>query len=138
MTKNEHVSNSPGAENAAETKLELAVEKLEQTEEKLEQVVEKLEQAEAKLEQVEEKTEHPRKPLSFKIQIDKAHLVTDNPTPTGRFLLNLAGKIPPDQYAIYQKVQGGQPKRIGLDAEVDLREPGVERFVTLPLDQTEG
>lgn len=137
MTKDDHGSKSPAAEDTA-GKLEQAVEKLELTEEKLEHIVEKLEQAEAKLEQAEEKAERAVKPQSFKIQIDKAHLVTDNPTPTGRFLLNLAGKTPPEQYAIYQKIQGGQPKRIGLDAEVDLREPGVERFVTLPLDQTEG
>jgi len=130
MTKDDHGSKSPAAEDTAE-KLEQAVEKLELTEEKLEHIVEKLEQA-------EEKAEQEVKPQSFKIQIDKAHLVTDNPTPTGRFLLNLAGKTPPEQYAIYQKIPGGQPKRIGLDAEVDLREPGVERFVTLPLDQTEG
>lgn len=130
MTKDDHGSKSPAAEDTA-GKLEQAVEKLELTEEKLEHIVEKLEQA-------EEKAEQAVKPQPFKIQIDKAHLVTDNPTPTGRFLLNLAGKTPPEQYAIYQKIQGGQPKRIGLDAEVDLREPGVERFVTLPLDQTEG
>lgn len=137
MTKDDHGSKSPATEGAAE-KLELAVEKLEQTEEKLEQVVKKLEQAEAKLEQAEEKAEHAGKPQSFKIQIDKPFFVTENPTPTGRDLLTLAGKTPPEQFAIYQKVKGGQPKRIGLDEKVDLREPGVERFVTLPLDQTEG
>lgn len=137
MTKENHESKSPAKEDAAE-KLEHAVEKLEQTEEKLEQIVEKLEQAEARLEQVEKKAEHTGKPQSFNIQIDKAHLVTENPTPTGRFLLTLAGKIPTEQFAIYLKVKGGQPQRIELEVEVDLREPGTERFVTLPLDQTEG
>lgn len=121
-----------------EQKLEHVVEKLEQTEEKFEEVVEKLEQAEAKLELAEEKVEHAAKPLVFKIQIDKAHLETSNPTPTGRALLILAGKNPPEQYAIYLKTKGGQPQRIGPDETVNLREPGVERFVTLPLDQTEG
>ena len=74
----------------------------------------------------------------YKIQIDKEVIETNNPTPTGRDLLISANKNPPEQYGIYLKVKGSQPKRIGLDATIDLREPGVEKFVTLPLDQTEG
>ncbi len=136
MTKDEQL-NSPTAEGI-EQKLEHTVEKLEQAEEKLEQVVGKLEQAEAKLEQLEEKAEHVSKPQVFKIQIDKTLLETSNPKPTGRDLLILAGKNPPEQYAIYLKEKGGQPQRIGLTDTVDLCEPGVERFVTLPLDQNEG
>jgi hypothetical protein len=89
-------------------------------------------------EQSEAKPEHAAKPQVFKIQIDKTLFDTSNPTPTGRDLLMIAGKNPPTQYAIYIKTKGGQPQRIGLDATVDLREPGVDRFVTLPLDQTEG
>jgi hypothetical protein len=78
------------------------------------------------------------KPKLFRIQIDKPFFEVQNPTPTGRELLSIAGKVPAEQFSIYQKIPGGQPKRIGLDEKVDLREPGVERFVTLPLDQTEG
>ncbi len=78
------------------------------------------------------------KPRLFKIQIDKPFYETRDPTPTGRDLLILAGKSPPEQFALYQKIKGSQPKRIDLNKTVDLREPGVERFVTLPLDQTEG
>ena len=74
----------------------------------------------------------------FQVQIDKPIYKIDNPTPKGRDLLILAGKLPAEQYALYLKIKGGQPKRIGLDETVDLREPGMERFVTLPLDQTEG
>jgi hypothetical protein len=78
------------------------------------------------------------KPTVFKVQIDKNIFETRNPTPTGRDLLTLASKLPPEQFALYLKVKGEQPKRVGLDETVNLREPGVERFVTLPLDQTEG
>jgi hypothetical protein len=39
---------------------------------------------------------------------------------------------------ISQKLRGGQTKRIDLDERVDFTTPGVERFMTLPLDQTEG
>lgn len=86
---------------------------------------------------------HPSEPghekeLSYRVQIDKTIYETRNPTPTGRQLLVIAGKTPPDQFALYEKLKGAQPRRIMLDQQVDLREEGVERFVTLPLDQTEG
>lgn len=78
------------------------------------------------------------KKVSYKIVIDKGHHETMNPTPTGRDLLNLAGRTPVEQFGIYLKQKGVQPQRIGLDEKVDLQTPGTERFVTLPLDQTEG
>jgi hypothetical protein len=73
----------------------------------------------------------------FKIQVDKQHLETTNPTPTARDILILAGKVPVERFALYLRGRG-QPKRLELDERVDLREPGVDKFVTLPLDQTEG
>lgn len=81
---------------------------------------------------------HHGRPTAFKVQIDKGIFDVRNSSPTGRELLTVAGKIPPEQFALYFKPKGEQPKRIGLDEKVNLREPGVERFVTLPLDQTEG
>ena len=74
----------------------------------------------------------------YKIQVDKREYEIADPTPTGRELLTLAGKLPVEQFGLYLKVGGQQPKRITLDERVDLRNEGVERFVTLPLDQTEG
>ncbi len=53
-------------------------------------------------------------------------------------MLEIAGKLPPENYALYLKPKQGAPIRIELNSTVDLREPGKERFVTLPLDQTEG
>jgi hypothetical protein len=77
-------------------------------------------------------------PPIYRVQIDKPIFETTNPTPTGRELLILAHKQPPEQFAIYRKPKEGKPIRVELNEHVDLREPGVERFVTLPLDQTEG
>ena len=74
----------------------------------------------------------------YKVQIDKDIVIIPIPTPTGEELLKYAKKEPPEQYAIYLKVKGGQPRRIMADEKVDLRTPGVDRFVTLPFDQTEG
>ena len=79
-----------------------------------------------------------REQREYKVQIDKDVFELDFPLPTGRELLERAGKKPAEQYAIYLKVRGGQPRRIELEEKIDLRQPGVERFVTLPLDQTEG
>lgn len=78
-----------------------------------------------------------RKP-AYKITIDKVHFEVHHPLITGEALLQLAGKVPVEQFGIYIKRKGAQPDRISLDQKVDLREPGVEHFVTLPLDQTEG
>ena len=73
-----------------------------------------------------------------KIQIDKDYFKAPAPLMTGRELLELAGKKPAENFAIYRKIKGSQPERIGLDEKIDLSLPGVERFLTLPLDQTEG
>jgi len=57
---------------------------------------------------------------------------------TGREILTLAGKIPPESFQLRQKLKGGTVRKIGLDDNVDFTEPGVEKFMTIPLDQTEG
>jgi len=74
----------------------------------------------------------------YRIRIDKEHYTVEVPSMTGRQLLQLAQKTPPEGFEIRQKLQGGQLKKIGLDEETRFDAPGVERYVTLPLDQTEG
>ena len=74
----------------------------------------------------------------YKVQIDKDFFEAPVARMTGRELLELADKKPAERYSIYLKVKGGQPDPIALDKKVDLSRPGVERFVTLPHDQTEG
>ena len=74
----------------------------------------------------------------YKIRIDKTHHEVATGAMTGRQLLELAGKIPAEQYMISEKLNGGQANKIGLDETADFTKPGVERFMTLPLDQTEG
>ena len=80
----------------------------------------------------------PPKAERYRIRIDKERYVVDEPCLTGRELLNLAGKTPVEQYQIFQKLRGGALEEIGLDEKADFTKPGVERFVTLPLDQGEG
>lgn len=75
---------------------------------------------------------------TYRIRIDRERYEVHEPTISGRELLQLAGKTPVERFAVYMKRRGGATERIALDQRVDLRGPGVERFVTLPLDQTEG
>lgn len=72
------------------------------------------------------------------IRIDKTKFTVEVTGMTGREILTLAGKTPVEQYKLTQKMHGGSAKTIGLDDKVDFTEPGVERFMTLKLDQTEG
>jgi len=80
----------------------------------------------------------PPKARRYRIRIDRERYVVEVPSMMGRELLVLAGKTPPERYTISQKLHGGQTRTIGLDDVADFTEPGVERFMTLPLDQTEG
>ncbi len=82
----------------------------------------------------EGKLPHAKK---YKIRIDKEKFIVDVSHLSGRQLLALAGKTPVEQWMVNQKVKG-QVLPIGLDEIVDLTAPGVERFMTLPKDQTEG
>ncbi len=74
----------------------------------------------------------------YKIKVDTQKIAVDKQILTGRELLVLAGKNPPERFQLNQKIRGGMVRKIGLEEKVDLAEPGVERFMTIPLDQTEG
>lgn len=73
----------------------------------------------------------------YKIRVDRTKYVTDKECLTGREILELAGKTPHNRYQLNQKVKGSVQK-VGYDEKVDFTTPGIERFMTLPLDQTEG
>ena len=90
------------------------------------------------IEEYGKKNQKPPKAKKYRIRIDKMKYDIDVPRMTGRQLLVLAGKTPPERYTISQKLHGGQAKTISLDEEADFTAPGVERFMTLPLDQQEG
>lgn len=73
----------------------------------------------------------------YRIRIDKEFRVTEKPELTGREILALVGKTP-ENFFLSQKLHGGQVKQIGPDTGVNLRQPGIERFMTMPRDTTEG
>ena len=74
----------------------------------------------------------------YRVRIDRQKHVIDRPSVTGRELLAVAGKTPHTRFRIDQKLRGGEVRKVGYDEAVSLCAPGVERFMTIPLDQTEG
>lgn len=74
----------------------------------------------------------------YRIRIDKTQYVVEVETMTGKELLELAGKNPYNRFQLNQKLHGGNVKKIEYNESVDFTAPGIERFMTLPLDQTEG
>lgn len=73
----------------------------------------------------------------YRIRIDREKFVVEKPVVTGPELLRLVGKSP-DKWRIHQKLKGGQLDEVKPGETVDLREKGVERFVTMELTQTDG
>jgi len=80
----------------------------------------------------------PRRAKRYRFRVDRVHFVVEKPKITGREILLTAGKAPPERFLLTQKFAGGRAERVSQDEVVDLSKPGVERFMTLPLDQTEG
>lgn len=79
----------------------------------------------------------PRDAKRYRIRIDKVRYVVDVSSMTGREILVLAGKDPANTRLI-QRFAGGETEKIEIDAVVDFAKPGVERFVTMKVTQTEG
>jgi hypothetical protein len=73
----------------------------------------------------------------YAFRVDKNRIVVDTPIITGREILAKDGKTPA-AFKLYQHKRQHQPIMIAPDTVVNLREPGVERFTTMPKDTTEG
>jgi Prokaryotic E2 family E/Multiubiquitin len=76
----------------------------------------------------------------YKVRIDKSYFELFTPFTTGKKLLVIANKQPIEKFDIYKVVSTNpQPQKINdLDAEINLREKCLVRFVTLPKEQQEG
>lgn len=80
----------------------------------------------------------PPKGKRYQIRVDNAKIIVEKSSLTGREILDKAGKYPIERFQLNQRIRAGQVKKIGYDEVVDLTAPGIERFMTVPLDQTEG
>lgn len=119
-----------GEHGNGSTKLEMLCEEVEVLEEELEIV-------EIELFMMKNPGKKPPRAKKYRIRVDGVRIDMSIPDPTGRQILMAAGKVPPEKFLLNEKICG-QMKPITLEEKVDLRAPGVERFVTLPKDQTEG
>jgi len=75
---------------------------------------------------------------TYIIRIDQQKYTVTKECMKGRDILVLAGKNPPERFQLNMRLKGGQVVKVGYDKTVCFTEPGVERFMTIPLDQTEG
>jgi hypothetical protein len=80
----------------------------------------------------------PPKGKKYLIKIDKALYKVDHECLTGREILEVAGKLPVERFQLNIKRKGGEVKKVSYAEKICFSEPGIERFMTIPLDQTEG
>ena len=83
------------------------------------------------------KGHQPPKGKKYRYKVDGILFTSDTETRTGRVILEKAGKKPVDKFILRKKVKGSWVT-IKPDDVVDFTEPGIEKFKTLPNDQTEG
>lgn len=93
---------------------------------------------EVDLEQFAKAGKNPPKAKAYRIRVDKDHFSVPHETRTGREILVIASKQPPEAFILTQKMRGGVVKTIELNDIVDFTTPGIERFNTLPRKVTEG
>jgi len=74
----------------------------------------------------------------YEIMIDRTPYKVEQECITGREILQLAGKIPPERFQLNVRYKGGKVAKVGYDETICFSDPGIEKFMTLPLDQTEG
>lgn len=56
-------------------------------------------------------------------------VVIQNATPTGRQILDVAGKAPTLEYVLFRQLTNGLLEEVGLEEHTDLRSHGVEKFL---------
>ncbi len=74
----------------------------------------------------------------YVIRVDKQKITVHKHEITGREILQLAQKLPPENYILREIFSGGHSQIVGLNQIVDLHRHKIEKFRTLPRDQTEG
>lgn len=72
------------------------------------------------------------------IMVDRQNYTVKLECLSGREILTLAGKTPVERFQLNQRLKGGKVLKVGYDQTVCFTEPGIEKFMTIPLDQTEG
>lgn len=113
----------------------------EKAEKVVEQLVAEVEEIIEEIVDLEEYAKTGRKPPKarvYKFKVNDTLCTWKQPTILGRQILEQAGLKPPEDYTLREKMHGSEPKRIGLNDTVDLREPGIEKFRAIKRGQHEG
>lgn len=74
----------------------------------------------------------------YKILVDNTNITVEQECLSGKEILLLAKKLPYERFQLNQRLHGGKVTKIPYDQTVCFTEPGIEKFMTIPLDQTEG
>jgi len=90
------------------------------------------------IEELSKTDKEPPKGKKYLIKIDKALYKVEQECMTGNEILEIAGKLPVVRFQINVKMKGGEVKKIDYDEQICFSKQGIERFMTIPLDQTEG
>jgi hypothetical protein len=90
------------------------------------------------IEEYSKADKEPPKGDRYLIKVDRAFYKVESGCLLGREILDIAGKKPIERFQLNQKLRGGVIKPVKYDEKVCFWEPGIERFMTIPLDQTEG
>jgi hypothetical protein len=72
------------------------------------------------------------------VMVDRTLITFDVECATGKVILERAGKVPFERFQLNQRLKGGKVEKVGYDQKVCFSDPGLEKFMTIPLDQTEG
>lgn len=80
----------------------------------------------------------PRENAIYKFKVGNILCRWNEPEITGSEILQEARLLPVEQYQLNQRFRDGTVEVIKLDQMVDLCKHGLERFVYIKLDNTEG
>lgn len=79
----------------------------------------------------------PPKGRKYRYKVDGVEYITEKDHLTGSEILTNAGKVPPDKFILRERIHG-KWHTVELDQTVYFTKDGVEKFKTLPNDQTDG
>ena len=113
-------------------------EKLLSEADRLLEVAEELIEEAVHLEECAKEGRHPPRAKKYYFKVNDTLCFSEHETIKGRHILEKAGLVPPEDYTLREKMSGAPPQRIGLDEEVNLRKPGIEKFRAIKKGQQEG
>lgn len=76
----------------------------------------------------------PHQPIGYDITVNDKPVKMPERVATGKDILEKSGHVPISCFFLYMKLAGCDFEKITIDQEIDLKNPGLERFVTKEAD----